>query len=387
MMILVAAASAGVLCVGTHADTVGRTQSAIERRIESVPGMEIKGAAQLAPILGTSASADPPGWRRDRGRIASRELLARARHAHSEGRAAEALARLKEIEAIQPASTSWWPVSEQVQLRLWRATVLQTLGDSKRARAEARAALALQPDLDVDFAEFPREVGALVADVRETGLRGVHVVLHDLPPEARIEVDGRSEQSRFDVLAGRHQLVVRADHYEPYESWFEATEDVALSVRMSVKVPPATDELVQAVVAQGTVQEKDAAGIGALFEQASVDMLVLCVARGGKRQDLRAVVLKPADGRFLSKASKLLPLERGESTDELTQWIATALTEPFESAPQLARSQEPSRSPSCACGKRPTSTKPGSLANVLFLAAVCCWAGVRRFGSGAPGSG
>lgn len=295
--------------------------------MEGIAGLEVVPSNELASTLGQNVSNTRlVNARAVRGQSTARELQKKAAEAYFDGRAAKALEYIQQIETASPLAKSWWPVSEQIHLRLWRTAIFLELKDREQARSEARAALTLRPALEVDLGEFPPQVAKLVESERSAGLRNVTVVVRDQPDDAKIFVDGRPVGARFRVPAGRHQLKVTAARYIPYETWFDAPADRAVPVHMPLALQSEYRESIRTVLAQGALQPKDHEGMRAVVSQAGTDVLVLCSVRSGHRRREIKVVAVGFNGDELVSVGERWSTDNEESVDGLTRWVEQALT-------------------------------------------------------------
>lgn len=327
MISLVLATTLGVLCLGPEADEAAECQHTVEVQLAAIPGVTVRGAAALGSELGRPVTLSVPSSARGKkGWSQAQALLKKAVDAYYDGRAAAAWTELEKIDALGPLDESWWPVEEQIGLRLWRATILLALDDTVRAQAETRAALTLDPQLNVDLAVYPPAVKT-TAEAARKRLRNVDVVVEGLPDDAVVTVDGRALGTSFSVPAGRHHLAVQALGRRPVETWFEVAADRALPMYLPVLLDASAEEHLRQVMSGGKATEAATEVLTGLNRRAKTDGLAVLWADGSRA---RAIVWLD-DQMQISPISPLL-----DAADWVEATLAETLSSPAEESSETA---------------------------------------------------
>lgn len=307
---------AGVIVVGNDAATTGSLQRALEMRLESVPQLSVRGGAAAAAAIGAKtppAAMDPVASRR------GAELLDAASRAYYEDRLVDALDGLAAVAAHYDR-TPFVPTADRVKLLLWRTAVLLALQDQNKAEAEARAALVLQPQLQVDTRIFRPSLGKLVDEIRARGLPTAKVLLDGLPAGAEARIDDRLVvDGRATIPVGKHRLLVRGPGFTDLERVFEIASDSVLPACPPVALDPMLGARLLAMVPRG---ESDLRVFEKLAERLDVDTLVLAAARTEPASESRAVVWTRTGGP--PAASPVFPAWADGQT-QLAEWVAQRL--------------------------------------------------------------
>lgn len=317
-----------VIGVGDDAALAGDLQREVEQRLGAIPKVSVRGASEIASVLGASAPPD-----RADDAVANPEeakqaaaLLEAATQAYYEDRAAQALDKFGELGALY--SRGNFPVSERVRLHLWRCAVFLSLQDEGQAENEALAALTLDPSSRISTKDFPPSVAGLLDKVRATRLTQATVIVAGLPPGAVITLDGRVVTTRIETPLGFHHLVASAPRRRDVARDFEVTADRSIVISLPIFLGDAVEKsLSDALWADrsggGVPAQPDLDAVAAIAKRLGVERVVIAGHRGAAS---RAVVLVFGDGLSRVTAGDDVADAPGAAA-AVAQWAERALRE------------------------------------------------------------
>lgn len=287
-------ARVGVIVVGGDRAATGTAQRTLEVRVATLPSTTLRTAGEIAPVIANRA---PPARTADPvARKKAADLIAEASRAYYEDRLVEALDRLSAAGAVLELAPRV-PVEDRVRLLLWRAAVLLALQSRDKAEAEARAALALSPQLTVDVSVFRPSLATLVEEQRARALPAATILFDGIPPGAELRVDDRTGSPRMALVPGRHWLWLRAPGFHEVERPFEIAADVVIPAAMPLALEEGVDRALTAIVARGDVPPEMRPALERLADRLQVDALVLAAMRGDPAADARGLVWWRANAR------------------------------------------------------------------------------------------
>lgn len=307
-----------VLCLGDDALAVGVLQQSLESKLAVGDGYELRVAAEIAPRVGVSVEWKEPVVS-DAVARSMKSLLEAAQESYYDGELDAAHQKLEELRGLQTAQPST-SVEQRVRAMVWHAAVYAARNQNARARQEARSALTLVPDLELDRVKFPPSAVALVQETKRT-LETASVELVGLPPGAMVRVDRRDlgTQTRFELPVGTHELWVAARGFVPYSREIEITTDRTIDVALSVAFDARDLKTLTEAVQRGFADGNAVALLERLASRAAVDGWLLVDRRAS---GLRGLLWLP--GMPESKVSTLLPAT-DEGTQALVKWAQKQL--------------------------------------------------------------
>ncbi len=174
-----------------------------------------------------------------------------------------------------------------------RARAYFNLGNAKAAGTDFESLLRLDPTYTIDRETLSPKVVDLFDSVLK---RFVGVMVLDVqPPRARVVVDGQPVDPRqlgqLRVLAGRHDLRVELDGYEPYIETLLAT--VGAETRKSVRLRPTKRSIEFITVPAGTIVTFDGKPAGATSGPPTADVVAMATRYGFDPQNASAPLPVP----------------------------------------------------------------------------------------------
>lgn len=281
----------GVIATGANPSHVVNAQQEVERVLSAVEDVCVTGGEAVSAAL---PPAEDVAYRRGYEHISTRanKLFDEAKDAYYRNNLAQALDRFGALRALY-GRAGYVPAAEIVRLSLWRTAVYLAMEDASQARKEVHQALTLEPDLKVDLTVFRPSVGELVDDVRASGMRTHTITLTGLPEGTTIQLDDRAVESRFEVAAGRHWIVVRAPHRRAFSRSLTVGRDKTLTVPMPFAVDEATETLLrQALGGEATLVPESLAS--KLATALQLDALLVVAPTGS---GMRGVLLSAGPDR------------------------------------------------------------------------------------------
>ncbi len=355
---------AAVICAGNEIDVVAELQASLLGRLGAYPGIALLPPQKLATVSGVlrtgdaagPASADPAL----QAAIAeATTLLDQAKAAYYEDRTAMALERLGGLASLQERFARF-PVTERIRMRLWRAAVFLAAEDEDQARAEAREALVLGPDLTVPK-EFRPSVRDLVERARATKLPTGKVTVVGLPAGAKVTVDDRPVDASFTVPLGRHTLVVSAPGRREVARVLQVDGDLQFPLDLPYDVTPALEKLVGELVWSERPPPAVVQKLSTLGRKLGVEWMVFASARKGPDLQVRAALI---DARAETAALSLTLPFRGGVGEALGSWLEGHFQAPR--APPVSSAGASASVPSGSAGPPPASGRPsGPLPTVV----------------------
>jgi len=273
------------IVLGSDPAAVGELQRELDDRIAQLPSAHALNAAAIAEVLAIPA---PPAKPRDpEAAKKAATLFDQATAAYYRDRAAQALELLDQVGKLQDADAQT-PPSDRVRFQLWRVAVYLALGDKPQADAAAIQALALDPRIEIDTAEFPPSMQDAITDLRARRGRPVTILVSGLPAGAKLLLDGRPATERNDAFAGRHRLEASAPGRRDLLRTIDAQSDAAVRMPMPLLLDTSLEAQVTGILARGMTSPADAPVVAAIGKRVGAEWIVL----GGVARAARIVVVK-----------------------------------------------------------------------------------------------
>lgn len=323
----------GIVAMGPDDTAVGDLQRVLELRLNALPDVKVTGAAAIAERAGAPAALDAA--RLDAETAA---IYDDVRHAYYRNQSVKALDRLAEMKALLDRS-GVRDADRWAQLFVWRAAVLLALGEDGQAAAEAKAALRLAPDLEVDLRVFQPSVAREVQRVRDGMGKPVTVTLVDLPPGATVRVGdyavpaGGAERSVL-LFPGRQSLRVDAPGRRAWTREVDVRGPVTLRPSLGIALEAPFAEALSQSVWQGKVDAPVGRELSRVAGELSVDWVLVAATRMEPAPEVRGLLvsLRPQG----EAVSRVFPLSTAPAA--IADWAEETLRRPVVAAGSTAGS-------------------------------------------------
>lgn len=160
----------------------------------------------------------------------AKEAFQRAQKLYKQARYAEAIEKFEEAYALKPHPVIYFNIGR----------CYEQLNETAKAPRAYRDYLRLSPTA-ADRDTVADAIANLERRLRDTGVQQLLVFTE--PPTARIEVDGQDvgqSPASIELKAGNHQLVVRADGFEPVERSFVMS--LSRATEMTINLRPVSEK-------------------------------------------------------------------------------------------------------------------------------------------------
>ena len=299
----------GVAAVGPDPLAAGAAQAAFESALGTDPSITLVPAERLAASLCPGCRAQLPALDAALQAALAKQMEAAA-NAFYEASFDQALEALAAAEALTKGSR-WVPVKDRVAIHLWRATVFQAQRNEGLAESEARAALALDPSLQVDLRIFRPSVKDLIDRTRPSiTSSAVILAIGGVPQGAVIRVDDRPTAATSRVPRGVHWLDVAAPGFRSVRTSIRTDASARIAIPLALDLPGAAADAAARTVARGSATAADIEALAPLAPLADAFLLVQYRADGGYDavllHDGKVIAVdsdEPRDPRSLARAA------------------------------------------------------------------------------------
>ena len=301
-----------VIATGPDALAAGAAQAAVESTLRAEPSLDVVPAERIAAVVCPRCAPERPALDAAlQAQLAAQiEAAANAFYDAEFDASLEALANAEGLTR----GTRYVPVKDRITIHLWRATVFQAQRNTGLAEAQAAAALALDPQLQVDLGVFRPSVKELVDQLRAT-VRAAPITLTigGAPAQAAVRVDDRPVPGAVvRVAKGRHWIEVAAPGFRTALVSVELAAPARIDVPLAPALPAALAELATRALGGAKLSRAELDPVNAI---AGAVLFVAPRADGG----YEAALVR--DGRVTRES---VP-GGGGSAAALSRWISSSL--------------------------------------------------------------